>query len=104
MENGIKTVCTLYTEARAPGVATTCLKTCLTLINNAVKDPTNEKFLKVNLDNNAIKQRIATINGGLNILKGAGFENSDEGNFLVLKTYDQKVLLEAAKQLQYKLD
>lgn len=28
VENGIKMVTTLYTEARAPGVATTCLKTC----------------------------------------------------------------------------
>ena len=32
VNHGIKTVTTLYTEARAPGVATTCLKTCFTFI------------------------------------------------------------------------
>ena len=54
VEHGIKTVKTLYTEIRAPGVAKTCLKTVSTLIKNVQKDPTNEKFRKVNLDNNAI--------------------------------------------------
>jgi hypothetical protein len=81
---GIKTVTTLYTEARAPGVAVTCMKTCLTFIQNAMKDPSNEKFRKVNLDNAAVSARVAKINGGLLILRGAGFEQSDEGNFLTL--------------------
>ena len=42
--NGIKTVQTLYTEIRAPGVAKTCLKTCYTFIKNVQGDPSNEKF------------------------------------------------------------
>jgi hypothetical protein len=45
-----------------------------------LKDPANEKFRRVNLDNEAIKKRVATINGALNILKGAGFDKSDEAN------------------------
>jgi len=34
VEHGIKTVTTLYTEFRAPGVAKTCLKTVSTFIKN----------------------------------------------------------------------
>lgn len=64
-ENGIATVATLYTEARAPGVAQTCFKTCMTLIGNLLKDASNEKFRRVNLENAAIKQRVTTLNGGL---------------------------------------
>ena len=39
----------------------------------------------MNLDNEAIKKRVSTINGGLSILKGAGFAKSDEGNFLMIE-------------------
>lgn len=83
-KNGIQTVATVYTEARSPGVAQTCFKTCLTLVGNLMKEPGNEKFRRVNLENNAIKQRISTIQGGLNILKGAGFRKSDDGTQLVI--------------------
>lgn len=34
VEHAIKTVKTLYTDLRAPGVAKTCLKTCHTFIKN----------------------------------------------------------------------
>lgn len=84
-ELGITTVATLYTDFRAPGVAQTCFKTCNVLIGNLLKDPSNEKFRRVNLDNEAIKKRVATLNGGLSILKGAGFVKSDEGNFLTIE-------------------
>jgi hypothetical protein len=50
------------------------MKTCLTFLNNAINDPTNEKFRKINLDNAAVSARVAKINGGLQILRGAGFE------------------------------
>ena len=55
------------------------------MIGNLLKDPSNEKFRRVNLDNEAIKKRVSTINGGLSILKGAGFAKSDEGNFLTIE-------------------
>ena len=58
VEHGIKTVLTLYTESRSPGVAKTCLSTCCTLMKNVLKDQANEKFRKVNLDNNAVKTRV----------------------------------------------
>ena len=54
MEHAIKTVKTLYTDIRAPGVAKTCLKTVATFMKNVQKDPENEKFRKVNLDNGAV--------------------------------------------------
>eukprot|EP00351_Strombidinopsis_sp_SopsisLIS2011_P005061 CAMPEP_0116881062 /NCGR_PEP_ID=MMETSP0463-20121206/13126_1 /TAXON_ID=181622 /ORGANISM="Strombidinopsis sp, Strain SopsisLIS2011" /LENGTH=53 /DNA_ID=CAMNT_0004532535 /DNA_START=692 /DNA_END=853 /DNA_ORIENTATION=+ len=38
VENGIKKVETLYTEARQPGVAKTCFKTCATFGGNVLKD------------------------------------------------------------------
>ena len=53
IKHGIKTVKTLYTEERAPGVAKTCLKTLNVYAGNVVKDPTNDKFLSINLANEA---------------------------------------------------
>lgn len=84
-ETGIATVATLYTEFRAPGVGQTCFKTCQTLLGNLLKDPSNEKFRRVNLDNEAIKKRVSTINGGLSILKGAGFFKAEDGNYLTIE-------------------
>ncbi len=54
-------------------------------MSNLVKEPGNEKFRKVNLDNENIKKRIATINGGLSILKGAGFVKAEDGNYLAIE-------------------
>ena len=52
---GIKTVNSIYTANRSPGVAKTCFKTLSTFGNNVLKDASNEKFRKVNLDNAAVK-------------------------------------------------
>lgn len=104
-ELGITTVATVYSDFRAPGVAQTCFKTCSTLIGNLLKDPSNEKFRRVNLDNEAIKKRVSTINGGLNILKGAGFVKSDEGNQLTIEqsSIDNALLQAIVKMLQEKI-
>jgi hypothetical protein len=104
-EVGINTVATLYTEFRTPGMAQTCFKTCSTLIGNLLKDPSNEKFRRVNMDNEAIKKRVTTLNGGLNILKGAGFVKSDEGNFLIIEksNIDNLLLSTVIKMLQEKI-
>jgi len=55
------------------------------LLGNLLKDPSNEKFRKVNLENNAIKTRIANVNGGLNILKGGGFVKNDDGTAMTIE-------------------
>ena len=94
--HGITTVKTLYTEIRAPGVAKTCLKTCNTFIGNVLKDQNNEKFRRINLDNNAVKERVVKVNGGLAILKGVGFAPASDGtNFLQLENVDVAVLQDA---------
>ena len=95
VEHGIKTVKTLYTEMRAPGVAKTCLKTVCTFLKNVQKvngDEANEKFRKVNLDNAAVNTRVAKINGGLAILKGCGFKQADDGNYLIIEVIDAAVI------------
>ena len=85
VEHGIKTVKTLYTEIRAPGVAKLCLKTVCTFMKNVQKDPANEKFRKVNLENNAVQQRVAKVNGGIAILKAVGFKQAEDGgNYLIM--------------------
>ena len=96
IEHGITTVKTLYTEVRAPGVAKLCLKTCCTFIRNLIKDPDNDKFRKINLDNEAVQKRVTKINGGLQILKGCGFTEAKDGtSCLVMEVVDKSVLLKA---------
>lgn len=88
IKHGIKTVKTLYTEERAPGVAKTCFKTIQVYINNVIKDPTDPKFQSINLGNEAFQKRVGKINGGKIILKGFGFEEDQAENKLVLGKYD----------------
>ena len=53
VKHGIKTVETLYTEDRQPGVAKTCFKTISVYLGNVLKNPDEEKFRKINLGNDA---------------------------------------------------
>ena len=69
-----------------------------------LKDPTNEKFRKVNLDNEAIKKRVSTINGGLSVLKGAGFAKADDGNYLQVEAINAPLVEEIVKMLQAKVN
>ena len=73
MKHGLKTVRTLYTEDRQPGVAQTCFKTLTVYLNNLLKDHNEEKFKRINQANEAFQKRVGKITGGLSILKGAGF-------------------------------
>jgi len=73
-----------------------CMKTCCTFVRNLMKDPDNEKFRKINLDNEAVQKRVTKINGGLLILKGIGFTEAKDGtNFLVMETIDKAHLQKA---------
>lgn len=73
VKHGLKTVRLLYTEDRQPGVAKTCYKTCHVYLTNIQKNPTEEKFRRINLGNEAFQKRVGKITGGLSILKGSGF-------------------------------
>jgi hypothetical protein len=53
VKHGLKTVRTLYTEDRNPGVAKLCFKTISIYLGNVIKDPNEEKFKKINLTNDA---------------------------------------------------
>jgi hypothetical protein len=64
-----------------------------------IKDPNNEKFRRVNLDNEAIQKRVAKVNGGLQILKGVGFNKAEDGNYLIVTEIDDSLLKEAVKML-----
>ena len=65
-----------------------------------IKDPENEKFRRVNLDNDAVQKRVGKVNGGLAILRGVGFENAPDGNFLVLEKVDMDVLKKTEELLK----
>ncbi len=82
VKEGIKIVETLYTEERQPGIAKTCFKTFHTICKNILKDPSEDKFRRLNLTNEKIQQRISKIHGGLMMLKGVGFKVVDHGDGL----------------------
>ena len=105
IEHGITTVKTLYTDMRAPGVAKLCLKTCCTFVRNLIKDPDNDKFRRINMDNEAVQKRVTKINGGLLILKGVGFTEAKDGtNSLVMETVNKELLLKAESLLKPDFD
>ena len=96
-EHAINVIRQFYTEENHPGVAQTCFKTCEKLISNHFNEPTNDKFQKVNLQNNAIKQRIVQVRLGISILKGAGFVETDDDSGMTIgadsdKAEIQKIL------------
>jgi len=94
---------TIYTEDRQPGIAKTCFKTIHTLLNNLMKDPTNDKFKRVNMANEAIKARIVKITGGLIILKGAGFVENDVEEVLVIDHVNENLIKEGMRLLENNL-
>ena len=89
IKHGIKSIKTLYTEDRQPGVAKTCFKTISVYTGNVLKDPSDPKFQSINLENAAFQKRVGKIQGGKMILQGFGFEEED--GKLVLKNFDQKL-------------
>ena len=55
IKNAIKTVETLYTEVRHPGAAKLCFKTINLYLSNILKNPDEEKFRTINMENKAFK-------------------------------------------------
>ena len=103
IKHGIKTVKTLYTEDRNPGIAKTCFKTINIYVGNVVKDPSEPKFQSINLLNEAFQKRVGKINGGRMILKGFGFEEDADGSKLTLSKYDADLFAKAMELLKYEL-
>lgn len=63
-------------ESNNDGV-TTCFKTLLLYLGNVMKDPEQEKFRKIKLDNAAFLKRVAGVGGGA-FLEKCGFVNDGE--------------------------
>ena len=53
MAHAIKTIKTLHPNYRHPGVARTCLNTLRIYTNNAMNNPEEQKFQRINKDNKA---------------------------------------------------
>jgi len=51
-----------------------------------MKDPKNNKFRRINLENNAFKKRVGKVVGGKQMLIAAGFV--EENEFLVMNRPD----------------
>jgi len=81
-KEGIKTLTRLYPMSRDGDKLITCLNTLITILKNLEKDPTNEKFRTLKLDNQKIKERIIDMAGASVFLKGAGFEVVNDKNIM----------------------
>jgi hypothetical protein len=93
---------TLYTEDRNPGVAKTCFKTISVYLTNVLKNPSEEKFRKINLLNEAFQKRVSKINGALPILKAVGFEDHEDDS-LFMNHVDENLIKETLRLLENNL-
>ena len=64
-----------------------CLTTIGKILGNVVNQPLEEKFRKVKLNNKAMREKILSVSGGLEVLITAGFSQAvgegDEGDILL---------------------
>jgi len=60
----------------------TCLQTLRTYINNLARNPHEQKFQRINADNNAFRTRVAAFDGAVPVLKACGFTEED-GAFIM---------------------
>ena len=69
-----------------------------------MKDPENQKFRKVSFDNAKVQERVGKVNGGLAILRGAGFKQATDGNYYIIEDPDVEVLQKAVDLLAPHID
>jgi pyruvate/2-oxoglutarate dehydrogenase complex dihydrolipoamide acyltransferase (E2) component len=82
--------------------ADVCLKTIQKLVTNAVtkgQSAEGAKFRTINTSNAAIKERVLSVTGSLELLQAAGFVLSDGGEELVYPVKDPETWLEAGMQI-----
>ena len=64
-----------------------CLTTIGKVLGNVVDQPLEDKFRKIKLGNKAVRERILSVAGGVEVLVAAGFAHADgdegEGDILV---------------------
>eukprot|EP00357_Protocruzia_adherens_P033112 CAMPEP_0115000386 /NCGR_PEP_ID=MMETSP0216-20121206/16729_1 /TAXON_ID=223996 /ORGANISM="Protocruzia adherens, Strain Boccale" /LENGTH=333 /DNA_ID=CAMNT_0002365479 /DNA_START=28 /DNA_END=1029 /DNA_ORIENTATION=- len=101
LAHAIKTVKTLYTSFRHPGVAKTCFTTLRAYCNNVLKDVNDPKYRKIRLANNAYQERVAKVTGGNLFLKAVGFKEGAE--FFELESVDEALVRKAVDSLEAEL-
>ncbi|KAG9441299.1 hypothetical protein H6P81_017153 [Aristolochia fimbriata] len=76
-------------------------QTLLTYAGNVAKNPAEEKFRKIRLNNPTFHDRVGCLNGGIEFLELCGFEKIDGGEFLFLprEKVDVAVLHTAGAEL-----
>lgn len=90
LAHSIKTVTSLYTPYRHPGVAKSCLGTLKAYTNNLLAHPEDERFRTIRKENKAFHDRVGKVTGGILYLKALGFE--ERGEVFVLPQPDPALL------------
>ena len=90
----LKAIKTLYPSFRAGETTKNCFTTLKVILNNIVKNPTEEKFRKVKQTNPNFQERVGKIDLAIKVLTALGFTH--DGEFLVaqnpdLSTYEKLV-------------
>lgn len=77
-------------------------RTCAKFVNNALAHPNEPKYRRVRIGNRAVQERLANVEGGLDVLRAFGFEDQTiEGEeYLVLDTV-KPCMKHVQKQLDF---
>lgn len=77
-------------------------RTCAKFVNNALAHPHEPKYRRVRIGNRAVQERLANVEGGLDVLRAFGFEDQTiEGEeYLVLETI-KPCMKHVQKQLEF---
>ncbi|XP_042490351.1 plant UBX domain-containing protein 2-like [Macadamia integrifolia] len=76
-------------------------QTLLTYVGNVAKNPNEEKFRKIRLNNPSFQERVGSVKGGIEFLELCGFEKIEGGEFVFLPRdkVDMAVLNSAGSEL-----
>ncbi|KAI0523017.1 hypothetical protein KFK09_005407 [Dendrobium nobile] len=76
-------------------------QTLLTYVGNVARNPNEEKFRKIRLNNATFQDRVGSLHGGIEFLEICGFEKQEGGEFLFLPgdKVDMVVLNSAGSEL-----
>lgn len=84
-------------QYKVGGEGLRALKTLRVYVNNALEHPTEDKFQRVNLANEAFKTRVGAFVGGIPVLKCAGFVKNEAENAMVVERDEAKLRLALSK-------
>eukprot|EP01012_Entosiphon_sulcatum_P027652 TRINITY_DN3333_c0_g1_i1.p1 TRINITY_DN3333_c0_g1~~TRINITY_DN3333_c0_g1_i1.p1 ORF type:complete len:297 (+),score=82.42 TRINITY_DN3333_c0_g1_i1:38-928(+) len=91
----------LALKAAHPAEAKKAAETLLVYLNNALEHPKEDKYLHIKKTNAAFQSRVGSLEGGIEFLLLAGFENN--GDMLDLNDHNAKLLHAAVTELKVQL-